>query len=1006
MSRSSSQVRRRIVVVLLSQILALVASLVITVVPAVASPSPTASPTTSPSATHGIASVRAENRAITVTGSAAAGAKVDLHVLDSSADEDAWAEEDPVAGVTAGQDGSFTAKVARPKNDNRLYYGKYVAVVDQEIVGTYHYVDDNQVTAKSTFAFPTVLSKKGLQVQMTDDAEELGTQHAGINMAFNELMQVKDEGSDQTITFSSGGRDFYFDKAAVEDRDRQIKPLSDNGQLVNLILLVYSTTDANSAASVLIHPDADPSGGPVFGFNTKTAEGIAYYTAAMEFVTQRYTRTDEKYGRAVGFIVGNEVDAQWTWANMGEKTLPEFLLYYERALRITEMAAQKAYAEARVYTSLTHCWMSVCGTNPDPQTPTRYYQVRDVVDGLNALTKAHGDYGWFLADHPYPENLFDPAFWKDTAATGDVESTPQITFKNIELLPQYLQRSELRYDGQPRRVILSEQGCNTANDSPEAEKLQAACYALAYYKVRFLDGIDSFILHRHVDYKTEGGLRLGLWTWDDDRTDQSAPGRHKISYDVFKYIDTSRSLEVTKFALDVIGIKDWSELVPGWDPTQLAQRPLPTEVGASTTGTPRATSVISSFNRGTDGWRVSDNATAVSARRGELTTSFDAEAKLWRGTDVQLTRPLDLRRTPYLGVKLSVPADTTVGTRYLKVKAYGSTPGVVAEGTARLSDGSGTQQVSLDLSRWAGRSKVTRIKVWVRGSTNADWAGTFAVSDVVRAARLTGTGRTSNIEVTASAPEGDDPGSPVELVVTNHDVRPARTVITVTPCAGVSVKPATLPVRGLALGATRTLTTTIRTWKPSNPKDPRLCVRIPGDRFSVPIEVPAPTATPIFTFDDGTVEGWTAGAQIASVAAVTSFLNGPGGPQQGSHALDATAVPGLATAPKTVSVKPSAPLDLSAAREVVVFVDSYGGVPGATGYQATFTLTSGDDTKTVTTAYTPDAWTELVVPVGDWDGRSSVDGMSVSIQAVGTDFDGWNPHFQIDSLGYYTEART
>lgn len=952
--------------------------------------------------TAGITTVSADDDTITVSGTAAPGDSVAV-LRYGAAEEPVVDDRAPRGTVTADADGRFTASFTRSADDTEAYYGSYLAVVDGEPVGTDHHVDDVRQTPIADFDYPTASSKKGLQVQMTDDAEELGNQHAGINMAFDQLMQLDDEGNGATIPFVSGGRTFFFDKAAVEAQDRLIKPLSDNGQIVNLILLVYRSSDPNSAAPVLIHPDADPAGGPVFAFNTATAEGVAHYTAAMEFVTQRYTRDDQRYGRAVGFIVGNEIDAQWTWQNMGDKPLAEFLRDYERALRITHQAAIAAYGQARTYTSLTHCWTTVCGANPEESAPTRYYPVRDVVDGLNAITKAHGDYGWYLAHHPYPENLFDPAFWNDTTATGDVETTPRITFKNIELLPDYLDRSELRYDGQPRRVILSEQGCNTADDSAEAQRLQAACYALAYYKIRFLDSIDAFILHRHVDYKTEGGLRLGLWSWDDDRPEDSSPDQRKISYDVFRYIDTERSLEVTDFALDVIGIDDWSELVPGWDPEQLAQRRLPTALGAGTVARPTRTTVINDFTDGTQGWRVSDNATAVTATDGRLAVRFDALATLWRGTDVVLPAPLDATGAAALTLRLTVPAAPEVGSRQAKIKTYDSSGVEIGEGVAALSDTGQTQSVSVDLSSWSARDRIARIKVWVRGSTNADWEGSFTVDDVALAGGLAGGATTTNLEFAATADAGEVGGT-ATITVTNHDLRPARASVRVVACDGVGLDPATFALGGLAVGEQTRFTATITEYDPAA-ATPLLCLTVQGARFTVPLSVPPPTPVTVYDFDDGTVQGWRAGQNVASVAAVTSFLNAPGGPQGGSYALDATATPGPATAPKTVAVAPATPLDLSAAAEVVAFVDSYGGVPGATGYEVTLTLASGSDERTVVTAYRPDAWNEVALDVEGWSGRASVDRIEISVRALGTDFSPWDPHLQVDSVGYLTAAR-
>src|SRR5690606_11741379 len=124
--------------------------------------------------------------------------------------------------------------------------------------------------------------------------------------------------------------------------------------------------------------------------------------------------------------------------------------------------------------------------------------------------RSAGDLPWNIAFHPYPENLFDAAFWKDESPTFDFE-TDRITFKNLEVLVAYMQQEPYLFNGEMRRIILSEQGFHSPN-TPEGQLVQAAAYAYAYYKIKFLDGIDSCILHRHVDHAQEGGLNLGLWT--------------------------------------------------------------------------------------------------------------------------------------------------------------------------------------------------------------------------------------------------------------------------------------------------------------------------------------------------------------------------------------------------------------------------------------------------------------------------------------------------------------
>jgi hypothetical protein len=178
---------------------------------------------------------------------------------------------------------------------------------------------------------------------------------------------------------------------------------------------------------------------------------------------------------------------------------------------------------------------------------------RAFTDYFARRAKEDGDFDWHIAFHPYPENLFEPRFWNDKTATTNVLTTPRITFKNIELLPAYLRRDELLYAGEPRRIILSEQGFHTPKGT-NGEMIQAAAYCYAYKKIEKIDGIDSFILHRHVDNKGEGGLLLGLRGMIPNETEQRP--KKKI-YECFRAADTPDWQSTFEFALPIVGLKSW-----------------------------------------------------------------------------------------------------------------------------------------------------------------------------------------------------------------------------------------------------------------------------------------------------------------------------------------------------------------------------------------------------------------------------------------------------------------
>ena len=159
------------------------------------------------------------------------------------------------------------------------------------------------------------------------------------------------------------------------------------------------------------------------------------------------------------------------------------------------------------------------------------------------------------------------------------------------------------------------------------------------------------------------------------------------------------------------------------------------------------------------------------------------------------------------------------------------------------------------------------------------------------------------------------------------------------------------------------------------------------------------TTTTLYSFSDGTTDGWKAGANVASVSAVTGFANGPGTPYGSKYALDAASAAVPASAPKTVQVSPAQPVDMSDAQTFFAYVDGYGGAPGATGYQATVTLTSGSQTLTKTVPVSNDTWNRVEVDVSSWAGRSDVTGISVSFAAVGSTTT-WSMHFQVDNVGW------
>lgn len=404
------------------------------------------------------------------------------------------------------------------------------------------------LVAQETTPFPIPHSVKGLQVQMVDDALALGIHHAGINLNVTALVDLeKKPGNPRRIV---DGYEFGFNESYLRSLDSEIKPLSDKGVLVYLILIAYPSKNETIDA-LTIHPDARKDYQYKVGaFNSKTCEGKAWLKAVGMELASRWSGARPECGRVWGWIVGNEVNSHWIWSNMGKKTLADAVADYAHAFRIIHGAVRTASTNARIYISFDHHWATgMHGISPEEAAPGRDY--------LDAFAKQTAELDWHVAWHPYPEDLTNPRAWADKAVTGD-DATNKVTFKNLEVLCRHLRKPELLFNGEPRRVILSEQGFHLLLE-PDGETLQAAAYAYAWEKCRRLPLVDAFIYHRHVDHANEGGLRLGLWR--NAPHSVADPHSKKKIWELFRKAGTPEWEAAAALFLPDTGLESWNEIV-------------------------------------------------------------------------------------------------------------------------------------------------------------------------------------------------------------------------------------------------------------------------------------------------------------------------------------------------------------------------------------------------------------------------------------------------------------
>src|SRR3954447_2413738 len=264
------------------------------------------------------------------------------------------------AGLAAGK---FQVEVPRWDQTRDRAYSSFALVENQQQIGASRYVEDFKALRRNEEPFPIAKSKKGLQVQMLDDALALGVKHAALNVNLSSLVTLTNNPGALAWT-NLGGGVHYFEKARIEGLDRQVKKLSDAGVIVSLIILAYESSRPE-ITRLLLDPRYDRKSPNRLGaFNTSTAEGVDKFAACMEFLAERYCR-EQRFGRAVNFIIGNELNSHWFWYNMGPATMEQVADNYRRAVRLCHTAVRKYSSNARVYLSLEHHWnIPYPGGNP------------------------------------------------------------------------------------------------------------------------------------------------------------------------------------------------------------------------------------------------------------------------------------------------------------------------------------------------------------------------------------------------------------------------------------------------------------------------------------------------------------------------------------------------------------------------------------------------------------------------------------------------------------------
>ncbi|MCR4788330.1 MAG: hypothetical protein K5888_07080 [Lachnospiraceae bacterium] len=243
------------------------------------------------------------------------------------------------------------------------------------------------------------------------------------------------------------------------------------------------------------------------------------------------------YSNIQDYVIGNEVNER-CWNYMAYTDWDTYMRKYVQVFRVCYTAIKSVNPNARVYVSIDQVWNKNANSY-------EYIDGYDFMLKFNDLIRQGGNLDWDMAIHPYPNPLYYPKFWDMSGVANgkkfaaQVKNDQVLTFQNLSIVTNMLQQPAfLNRGGQVRDVIISEIGMGS-NGGLDA---QAAGLAAAWAAFERNPYITQFM---YLEYDVNGFY----------------PTLQGKAIEVWNALGTDKEAEVMEWAKQVIGIKDWSEVL-------------------------------------------------------------------------------------------------------------------------------------------------------------------------------------------------------------------------------------------------------------------------------------------------------------------------------------------------------------------------------------------------------------------------------------------------------------
>lgn len=447
-----------------------------------------------------------------------------------------------------------TVTVPRYTSDgyDRLYE-RFAAVKDGIVISRYVYAKAPK--AKNIrFAQKSI---KGIFSENSSDtsyAEDLKANSTVINI---DTASLPDTSGKSSFTKKVNGKTYHFNAGAVRSIDSLASAYARKGMNVTAVCVNWSLSR--------VYGYSEMKDARVSGFNTSENTGRDWFTATMEFLADRYSRSADT-GLIQSYVIGNEIDTT------GETYLcSDFNTYmeeYYRCLRLADTAVKKYASDACVIVPFTHYWAKSATEITGETNPS--YKTTDIIRWLATKSKAEGDFDWGIAPHLYGSSLFESSYTGTDISSGLVthsQDSPELTYTSFEQLADFLSDPSLKYDGKERNVYITEGGPSAGIDNDLARSEQAATLAFAYYKVSQYPFVKEFNEYRLFDNPKEANVvAAGLMTSEHEK---------RPSYEVYRHVDQADTFDVSVPYLKSLSIAGdtWKDTIEksgtSWDPQKV-----------------------------------------------------------------------------------------------------------------------------------------------------------------------------------------------------------------------------------------------------------------------------------------------------------------------------------------------------------------------------------------------------------------------------------------------------